>query len=345
MTGAQQITTVVVLAIVALVGLAVLGPIVGVVTTTDAGTAPGTVYLEPAPSDATTIEGLKRDDPVRATTGTAVELEGQGAYVDDPTNDSVFERGSWTMAMVIDANESVVDAADTRTLYAHENESVLLLYERGNITLRVENSTGATAYAEADGSLSETTVSAAYNASADEIALYVNGTQRDTAAFTTATEPRDPAAAWIGTLDEIRAWNASLSSSDHAAYDSEPVTPLPDNAALRLMVNDRQPAVAYYTPGDAQFVGAHSFVDGVSGPDLTRGDDYTIDDNDISTVAGGAVEGAPVLIVTVAEGDLNPTVAAVVGGVSGALELLPVVMLAILSTVIISIVGRLRQGV
>lgn len=270
------------------------------------GTATGVVgtgeveYLEPAPATATGVDGVEAGSTVRATTGTAIALTGQGAYIDDPTADRVFETGSWAIATTVDADESVVDSQDTRVVYAQNNESVLLLYERGNWTLRVENATGATAYAEAPATRDREELGAQYNATAGEVELYVDGSLADTAAFTAASEPRDPAAAWIGTVDEVRAWNASLGASDHAAYASQPVRPVAtDTAALRLMFNDGQPLVAYYAAGDAAAVGDADLAAGVSGPGLTAGTDYAVDsgNNTIRTLDGGFVDDAPVLIV------------------------------------------------
>jgi hypothetical protein len=264
----------------------------------------GSAVLEPAPETATEVGGI--DQPgnslqVRATTGNALYLGGGGAYVDDPTNESVFESGSWTVAMIAEpSRDGAFGEEDTLTLYAAGNETVHLLYEQGNWTARYEAPSGQTAYVQAPASLDgRTTVGATYNASADELSLYVDGTLADSDAPDATTVPRNAAYSWIGSIDEVRVWNSTRSASQHAAYHDDPVQPLPANASARLMFNDGQPARAYYASGDATIYGETGLVDGVAGPDLVGGDDYetTTEPFTFRIVGGGYLDGAPVVFL------------------------------------------------
>lgn len=340
MARPEQVITVVVIAVIALVGVATIGPIAGVVTDSTGITVE---YLEPAPSEPTTVSGLSEETAVVATTENALWLNGSGSYVDDPADPAVFTNGAWTVGLVVEPG-AVVDSEETRTLYAKNNETVHLLYEEGEWALRAKNDTGATAYANASASLdSRTTLTAAYNTTTEEVVLFVNGTQADTAAFNSEIVPRDPAASWIGTVDEVRAWNTSLTDAQHRAYHDDPVKPLATgNAALRLMFNDGQPFVAYYATSDAAVVGESELVAGVAGPDLVAGEDYRIENNTIETVDGGYVDGAPVLIVG-AGGVLASTAEGLIGGIGSAIDLIPILLLVMMMSVIIATIPRLRD--
>lgn len=341
MSRVAPVIAAVVIAIVGLVGLAVVGAVADV--TTDS-TGLEVQVLEPAPSDPTVISGIPEDATVRATTGDGVRLGGNGSYVADPADPAVVRNGEWAVAAVVEPG-ATVDQVDTRTIYAKDNETVHLLYESGEWTLRAENATGATAYANASASLTgTTTLSGAYNESAGVVELYVNGSLAATAPYTSNTVARDPAADWIGTVDEVRLWNRSLTRSEHRAYHDTPARAIAGDRALRLMFDSDRVFVAYFASGDATGVGDVTQTDGVADPGLSRGADYRIDTNaeTIETVDGGLVDGAPVLIVG-GGGALPTSVTTVLGGVASAMELLPVVLLVLIGSVAIAGIQRLRS--
>jgi len=340
MARVAAVITVVVIAFVALIGLAIVGATADVAT--DSSGLERQVF-EPAPASPAVVSGIPTDATVKATTGDGLRLGGNGSYVSDPADPAVVRNGPWAVAIVVEP-DAVVDQVDTRTVYAKDNETVHLLYERGEWTLRAENQTGATAYANASASLGgQTTLSGAYNESAGVVELYVNGSLVDTASFTTQTVARDPAADWVGTVDEVRLWNQSLTRSEHRAYHQEPARAITGNRSLRLMFDDDRVFTAYFASGDASAVGETAQTDGVADPGLARGADYRIDTDaeTIETVNGGLVDGAPVLLVG-GGGALPSTVATVIGGAASALELLPVVMLLLIATTAIVTIQRLR---
>jgi hypothetical protein len=267
------------------------------------GLTGGSAVLEPAPETATEVDDI--DQPgdslsVRATTGNALYLDGGGAYVDDPTNESVFTDGGWAVALVAEpSREGRLTESDTASLYAAGNETVHLLYEEGNWTARYASG-GATAYVEAPASLDgRTAVAATYNTTSGELELYRDGTRVDSAPLTAETVPRDPAYSWIGSIDEARTWNATLGPDRQAAYASDPVQPLPANASARLMFNDGRVTTVYYADGDATLVGETRLVDGVPGPDLVRGEDYETGAEPFTfrVIGGGYLDGAPVVFL------------------------------------------------
>ena len=279
--------------------VAVLSPVLGLAVDLTTGSA----VLEPAPESATEVDDIDqpgRSLSVRATTGNAVYLDGGGAYVDDPANESVFTDGSWTVAMVAEpSSEGGISEDDTVSLYAAGNETVHLLYEEGNWTARYESGS-ATAFVEAPADLDgRTAVAATYNTSSGELELYIDGSRVDSAPLTAEIVPRDPAYSWIGSIDEVRIWNATLGASRQGAYASDPVQPLPENASARLMFNDGRATTVYYADGEATLVGETALVDGVVGPDLTAGDDYatTSEPFTFRVVGGGYLDGAPVVFL------------------------------------------------
>jgi len=341
MARVAAVITVVVITLVALVGLAIVGATADIAT--DSSGLERQVF-QPAPSEPTTVAGIPEDATVKATTGDGLRLGGNGSYVSDPADPAVVRQGAWAVAIVVEPGETV-DQVDTRTVYAKDNETIHLLYERGEWTLRAENGTGATAYANASASLDgTTTLSGAYNESAGVVELYVNGSLVDTAPYTTETVARDPAADWIGTVDEVRLWNRSLARSEHRAYHREPARAITGARALRLMFDGDRVFTAHFASGDATGVGATEQTDGVADPGLDRGADYRIDTDaeTIETADGGLVDGAPVLLVG-GGGSLPSTVGTVVDGVAGALELLPVALLGLVATIAIVTIQRLRD--
>lgn len=286
-----------------IIGIAIivvaLSPVIGLAVDLTTGSA----VLEPAPEVDTEVDDINQPGDsleVRATTANALYLDGGGAYVDDPTNESVFTDGSWTIGMVAEpSREDRIDDDDTVSLYAADNETVHVLYEEGNWTARYE-SDGATAFVEAPADLDgRTAVAATYNTSAGALELYRDGERVDSAALTAETVPRDPAYSWIGSVDEVRTWNATLGPDRHAAYADDPVQPLPANASARLMFNDNDPTTVYYADGDAERVGETDLVGGVDGPDLVRGEDYETGAEPFTfrAVGGGHLDGAPVVFL------------------------------------------------
>jgi len=347
MSQAQQVVTIVVIAIAALIGLAVIAPIAGVVVDSTAADE-GLSALEPAPQQLTTVTGLgETEDPtISATTANSLYLDGGGSYVDDPTDKAVFENGSWTVGVVAEpSREGRITDTDTVSLFSAGNESVHLLLENGNWTARYETATGATAVAQAPANLDgRSVVAATFNASAGELQLVIDGSRVDTAQPDATTVPRDPAYSWVGSVDEFRVWDTALSPARHAAYADGPVRPQPTDAAARLMFNAQSPTTAYYAPGNATLVGDTTLVDGVAGPDLQRETDYVVSGDQVAVTNDGAVADAPVLIVDLRDA-VGGSVASLIGGISSAFQLIPILLLVLMASLVIGTIARLRSQV
>ena len=298
--------------------------------------AGGATVLETAPDTATQVDSI--DDPgddltVRATTGNALRLDGGGSHVRDPTNASVFTDGGWAVALTADPDETVLGNETTASLYAANNDTAHLLLEKGNWTAHYETASGDTAHVEAPANLSaQTSVGATFfnnSDGPDQLVLYVDGSRVDSDQPDATTAPRSPAYAWIGSLDEVRIWNGSLSEGGHSAYAADPVRPLPTGASARLMFNDGYVDRVYYADGDATLVGDTSLVDGVAGPDLAAGTDYqtTTDPFTFEVVGGGYLDGAPVVFLGAGSGAFIALLNQLISIGSSALSLLVIGLL------------------
>lgn len=286
---------------------------------------PAFAFLEPAPEEFEEV-GAGNELPdnwdVVASTGTAVELDGQSAYVDDPTDEDVFE-DDWSVAMTVEPDEEINDQA-THVLYAQNNETVLLLHEAGEWTARYETG-GQSAYVDSDADLDgESSIVATWAEADNELALHVDGVEVDTASPTDATESRSTAVSWYGWIDEVRVWDTAVDSAVVIDYDDDAVQPIPEDAAARMMFNTEQEEVVYYadgdtyySDGDAEFVGDVEFVDGVEPPNVEEGVDYEIETEpvQIRVLDGGYLEDAPVVVATWDDGGALAQLSAVTASV------------------------------
>jgi len=342
--SAQTVISVVVIAVVALIGLAVIGPIFGVMT--DAGITSTDTAVEPAPTEFTTLEaGFEPSDlEVTPSTGTAIGLFADG-YVDLPPPDAATRADGWALAATVEP--LTVDPDNSYVIYAEGNATVLVEYEAGNYSARYDDGS-LTGYVTAPASGDRQAVSVSYDESAGELRLYIDGQLRDSAPLTSTIEPRQPAYEWDGTIDEFRRWDRPVDDATHAAYASDPVQPLaPGNATHRAMFNEGDVDEVYYANGSARRVGETELVDGVQPPTLDRGVDYELETTTTPTqfraTDTGYLAGAPVVLID-GGGPLGGAALGIVGGLSSAIQLLPVLMLVLLASIVIATVARLQNA-
>lgn len=340
--SAQSIIAAVVIGIVSLIGLVIAGGIVGVGV--DMGVTDTETALEPAPTEYVKLDADVEDASaldVSASTGTAVALQSDG-YVEPPTN--VTNSTSWTFMATADPDG---DPDATYGLYAERNATLVVLKEGGNWTARY-NASGDTAYVEGPAAEDRQSVGVEWANGSDELRLYVNGTLEDSAAPTATTEPRNVSQHWNGSIDEVRAFDTAVGGSVHSDYHADGVQPLDTtNASLRLMFNDGRLTTAYRTAGDAEIVGNASTTRGVQPPEMVLGDDYEVDTGATPTefrvTSAGYLADAPVVLIEGAS-PLAESLFGIAGGLSSAMELVPVVLLLLIGSVIISAVARTKNA-
>jgi hypothetical protein len=294
---------------VALVAV-VLSAVFGVISVGGVGSI--SAVFEPAPD--TFAEGELADtneEPdtldVRLSTGTGVALNGTG-YVDDPTDPSRFDMGSdWAVATTVEP--ATLNPNATYTVYAADNETVHVLYEAGEYTVRYDDGVASGYAAVPANEDAQTTLVVSFDYGDDILQLRTvsNGTEySDTTGMTAdATPARDVTYRWRGTIDEVRVWDRDLTTSEQRAYTTAPVEPVaPGNATVRAMFNDNALTTVYYNSGSATLAGDATATDGVVGPTLSEGSDYD-------------VQTGPLAIRGVSDRLANAPVAFVVAGGSG----------------------------
>lgn len=263
----------------------------------------------------TSIREMPGDVTVKATRGNAVHLDGD-AYVeaDDPDG---LDNGSWTVCAATHLDPDA-NADATYTVYAYENETILLQYDGGDWLAYYDNgSADGKATIDAPGPAEEndggwlsfggddgreySPVCARWDNSSGELAV-ISDTGSSTSTLSTATTTRDLARNWVGSIDEVRTFGGAVSDSTIDAYTADPIKPLPGTDRTSRMMFDEgsgSTTTVYYASGDATLQGA-SWADGVDDPGLTEGEDYEIEANPLSVtiLAGGYLDGSPVQYVS-----------------------------------------------
>jgi len=272
---------------------------------------------------------------VSLSTETAVYLGGN-SYVDDPTDESVFGNGSWTVAATAEPIESDGFNPDaTYTVYAADNETVKVLYESGNWTARYETPAGDTAFVTGNAELTRTPIVAQYNSTADELALYVDGQLVDTDTPDGGINSQDVNFAWIGSIDEVRVVNATIGTGGASDYAAAPTAPLAtSNTVAHAPFNDGREDTVYYANGSASFVGDNvRFSDGVADPAIEQGTDYQLSTSPvvISALDGGVLDGAPIVFVEYGGGALGGVVLSIRSTIGAVLQLMAVVVMLVIT--------------
>lgn len=245
--------------------------------------------VEPDAGNYSNVAGVEelQNLSVNATSGSAIETDA-GGYVDAPAPSL---SGSLALAATAQLDEEFNANASYRV--AGYNGSLILRYDNGS-WLAEHQSGGETtiATAPAPSPTQWTPLVASFDDGADELSLWVNGSQTVVPAGNTT--PRQVAVDLDGKLEEVRLWNQSLSGSDVATYTDDPVAPLSStDHELRLLFDEGEgeTTVAQYQPNNASFVGDVSWADGLFGN--VTASDYETSGGEFRATSGGYLDGQP----------------------------------------------------
>ncbi len=344
MAEAEQIITVVILGLAAMVGIAVLAPIAGVAT--DMGVSSGSDELDPVAGESYVLDRAVTDSQtlslsVSATREKAVSLSGDG-YVE--TNVSNWSNDSWTVAATASLDSDANQKA-TYNLIAHDNATILVEYADGNWrAIHYSENKSAVATMSASDPTSLSSVVVEWDETSDELTLTTAGGST-TGALTNETPTRHVPNNWDGTVDEIRFFNGTISDSSASAYISDPIDPLASEThAGRVMFEEGSGSSAeiYYASTSATINGG-TWTNGVKGPALEQSVDYqiSVDPLQLTITESSYLEGAPVAYVAWDSG-LDSRLEGIINGASASLDLVPIIMLVMLAGLTVAIVQRMR---
>lgn len=335
---------VIMLAIMAIVGLAILGPVVTEVS--NMGVGEGSASFAPDAGNSTVIKSSLGDGDlaidVAATRENAVFLNATGHL--DTSAPSDWDNGSWTACVVAEpaTGEPGWNPNATYDALAIENETLLIQWDAGNWRGTFRGNNGS-ATVTVDATATQTPVCTTFNESTDEFTIHAEGS---TATNTLDSNPAvtNVSDSWLGMLDEVRLIETDAPSGQISAYQSDPVRPLSVPHTGRWMLDEGEgtASTGYYDAGSATLVSA-SWTSGVSDPGLDEGADYTLSFQPfaVTTVSGGYLDGAPVAYVSWTS-PLGGAFTNIVGGVGSAFNLLPVVMIVLVAASIVAVTTRLQ---
>jgi hypothetical protein len=254
----------------------------------------------------TTLDASISEQPddlqVRATRGNGLQLD--ESAVTSTATDNVTD-GSWTLCAVgqlaSDANTNA-----TYALAAADNGTALLLFSNQSWVAYYQNaSTGDTAKATLSASSPQsslTPVCGRYDDTSNELVVMAGGTVSAPDTADATTDSRSVAHDWRGAIDELRVFDEAVANATLTAYASDPIQPFPSTQrAARMMFDEGSGSTTtVYFAGEEASIGTATWTDGVSGPGLSAGSDYSIsvDPLVITVLSGGYVEGAPVVFVS-----------------------------------------------
>lgn len=269
------------------------------------GTPTGSASFDPVVGQNNTLDNTVDDIPgkinVRATKENALLFDGSSSVSTNAAQN--MTDGSWSVC----SSAQLADTAspnETYTVFAHDNASVLILYDAGQWTASYDNGT-ADARATIDAPSPKdgyTAVCARYDASTEELVVARDGTVSAPDTMDTITNVRNATWDWNGKLDEIRVWDEAVSNSTITAYSDDPVQPLNSTSQIARFMFDEgkgSSTTVHYSASDATVHGAQ-WSEGVEGPNLKRGTDYEVygDPLTVKVVSGSYLEGAPVAFAT-----------------------------------------------
>lgn len=338
----STVITVVVIGVVGLIGVLIASQFLAA-----AGIGSASTAVEPVTGQAVTVEsGVDSDTDidVSATTETGIAVDG-GGYVDAsaPTG---WDSGAWSVfvAARADPGSDSWDPAGTHNVVAVDNSTLRLDYHNGSWQAWYRNSSHSALVRVPVNDLTTTTpLTATFD---DGQLTLATPTESASAAMTTATADRGVARNWVGMVDELRFIDGAASDQSISQYHAAPADPLDAETHRARWLFDAgrgSTATGYYNATDAALRGSATWGAGVSDLTLTAGSDYQLSFGPlaITTVSGGQLDGAPVVFVDAA-GAFGGTIRGVTGGLADALALLPVLMLVLLATIVLTTVRRLQ---
>lgn len=341
----QSIISVVVIGMIALVGLAVMGPVIGIAvdnSITDSETA-----VEPQTGESVVVdEDVVEEDvsvSVTATREFGLETDGTGYADADPPSD--WGAGNWTVTAVArpDTENDAWNPKATHNVIAVDNETLRVDWDAGQWSVYYDEN-GSTALAQVPATADETPIVVRHNETADTISITADGAT-DEATLDADTEARNTSVNWVGMIDEVRFIDGQLTDSQGETFRQNPIDPLKGAThEARWMFDEGQGSTseAYYGGSDASLVEA-GWTRGVRDPGLEQGVDYELDNNPLAIIAqsDGLLDGAPVVYVNAVH-PLGAALNSLTSGISSAFGLVPVLLLVILASIVVGVVARLQ---
>lgn len=344
---AQTVATVVVIGIVLLIGLAVSGAVVDVISDSPSAQSAGGDF-EPVGGETTTFEAALGEgqsvETVTATREYAVAVDGDGFVDADPPDG--WDDGSWSVTAVATANESSdrFNPNATHVILAADNGTLLVTYDAGKWAAYYDDG-ALTQQVSVNGTLNQTEIVVVRDADNGTLAIDADG-RRDVQSLDSDTEQRNVTLEWVGTIDEVRYLSVALDDAAIDTYQDDPINPLnASDHTARWMFDEGEGSTSevYYGGSNATLERNATWAAGVDGPELVDGADYELETDPIrvTTISGGYLDGAPVAYVSYT-GELAGSVRTVIGGIAGAYELAPVVLLVLVASVVIATISRAR---
>lgn len=233
------------------------------------------------------------------TLGNGIELDGTDS-VSGVAGDENLTQGSFSIAVSarVNTNDPAHDDVN-RTIVSRDNGSAALYYNGSHFVGYYDNGSANESVAIAADSEDQ------YN----QLVFRVNDTHvrldNETLSATADLDQTDDTTPilfdWLGSLDELRTFNSSLTDSETSSYISAPAEPLPGTNRTARYLFDQQgggDVFVYFANETVDLNGADS-TDGVAGPGLDRGTDFEAADDParIKVLSGGTADGAPVVFV------------------------------------------------
>lgn len=258
--------------------------------------------------ETASLDGNPAADQLRVTTTTNTQAAlGGDSHINTNIDNATFE-GNWSVGIraepdyetTLSGSEGAFEPTGTYSLLAHDNETVHILWENGSYTARYQPATNQSVYVAGTAAPGDTTaVLAEWNNRSDTLQLFLDGVSVDSNTTDNSTVAQEFPSAWVGGIDEVRAWNTLVGGG----WGGDPVEAVnPANATGRLPLNNAPatPTRVFYSSQSATFVGDVEMVDGgATGPDLVEGQDYEYQSagGSIEKVYSGYLDGQPIFFV------------------------------------------------
>ncbi len=347
MAETEQIIGVVVLGLAAMMGLAIFGTLAGVAT--DMGTSAGSQTLDPTAGESYVLDtaiddSAQLDLSVSPTREKAIRLDGDG-HIDANVSNWATNNSSWSLATTAQLSEDANQQA-TYNVLGVDNGTILVEYADGSWrAIYYDGNESAIAAVAATDETSLTPLVVRWNETASELTLTTESGST-TGALNTTSPDRHVANNWVGTIDEIRFVNGTISASSTSTYLDDPINPLRfEDHAGRIMfeAGSGNTAEVYYSNATATISGG-TWTSGVSAPALEQGTDYrvSVDPLSITVVQGGYLDGSPVAYATWGSG-LSGTLSVIINGFGASIELVPIIMLVSLASITVGVIARMRN--
>jgi len=278
------------------------------------------------------VENLRVDDRTTAalTLGNGIELDNDDD-LDLVSGDANLTDGPWSVAVSARVNNATNQTDVPRTLVSVDNGSLVVWYNNTTYHAYYTNgSHSATVNKTASGAGTYSPLVVRYDGSTLDLE---EGEAVQSASLDTSTEPVPPLFDWVGSIDELRLFNESLTSSQVDQYLNQPVAPIDANTSVRYLFDEQDggDVFAYYANETVGINGAQQ-TDGVGGPGLDRGTDFEATDGPprVEVLSGGAADGAPVVFVTSPAGAFGGLLATIenLGSAAISLVALTAIMMA-----------------